>query len=52
MTDRPVAALYLRSAAANADAIAEQRRLCTEYAAARGWSVGEIFVDDGVSGLR
>ncbi len=52
MTDRPVAALYLRSAAENAAAIAEQRRRCTVHAAAQGWSVGEMFVDDGVSGLN
>lgn len=46
-----IAALYLRSATRNDDAIAEQHRVCTEHAKTRGWSVGEIFVDNGTSGV-
>ncbi|WP_375263529.1 recombinase family protein [Palleronia sp.] len=45
-----IAALYLRSATQNDDAIAAQQRICAEYAAAQGWRVGEVFVDDGFSG--
>ena len=52
MTDSPVAALYLRSAAENPAAIVDQRRRCTLHASAQGWTVGDVFVDDGVSGLR
>lgn len=52
MTNRSIAALYLRTAAENQAAILDQRRLCTDYATAQGWVVDEVFVDDGVSGLR
>lgn len=43
MTDRPVAALYLRSAAENPAAINDQRRRCTLHASAEGWCVGDVL---------
>ncbi|CUH39179.1 hypothetical protein JSE7799_01900 [Jannaschia seosinensis] len=46
-----IAALYLRSATSNDYAITEQHKDCAEYAVARGWSLGEVFVDDGESGM-
>lgn len=46
-----IAALYLRSAVSNDDAIAEQYKVCAEYAVARGWRLGEVFADNGVSGV-
>lgn len=52
MTDQPLASLYLRSAVANAAAIAERRQTCEAHAAARGWQIGEIFTDDGASAHR
>ncbi|MBJ3764376.1 recombinase family protein [Maribius pontilimi] len=52
MTDQTIAALYLRSATSNDAAIAEQRRYCTEHAAAQGWRIGEVFVDNGASVVR
>ena len=47
-----IAALYLRSAVSDDDAIAEQYKVCAEYAVARGWSLGEVFADNGVSDVR
>ncbi|CUH38610.1 hypothetical protein JSE7799_01437 [Jannaschia seosinensis] len=47
-----IAALYLRSATQNDDAIAEQHRSCAAHAAGRGWTVGEVFTDNGYNGLR
>lgn len=47
-----IAALYLRSAVSDDDAIAEQRRLCTDYAEVRGWRILDAIVDNGVSGMR
>ncbi len=47
-----IAALYLRSATADDESIAERNRLCTEHATAQGWRVGEIFTDNVVSGVR
>lgn len=52
MTEQPVATLYLRSATHDDDSIAEQSRICAEHAAAQGWRVGEIFIDNGASGVR
>jgi DNA invertase Pin-like site-specific DNA recombinase len=52
MLDTLIAAIYLRSAATNDDAIAEQRGRCTTRVCAAGWKVGEIFIDNGVSGMR
>ena len=52
MADEIKAALYLRSAAHNDDAIEEQRRLCGEYAAARGWRIVATFLDNGASDVR
>jgi len=46
-----IAALYLRSATQNDDAIAAQHRVCTAHAVARGWSVGETCIDNGVGGI-
>ncbi|CUH36598.1 hypothetical protein JSE7799_01220 [Jannaschia seosinensis] len=46
-----IAALYLRSAVSDDDAIAEQRRLCTDYAEARGWRILDVIVDNGVGGI-
>jgi DNA invertase Pin-like site-specific DNA recombinase len=46
-----IAALYLRSAVSNDDAIAEQRSVCTAHAVAQGWQIGDIFIDNGVSGV-
>ncbi|SFH48732.1 Resolvase, N terminal domain [Palleronia marisminoris] len=47
-----IAALYLRSAVSDDDAIAEQHRVCAAHAVAQGWRIGEIFIDNGVSGVR
>ena len=49
MTDRPIATLYLRSAAECATSIVEQRQACEAHAAAHGWRIGETFIDDGAS---
>lgn len=52
MNDTLTAALYLRAAATNDDAIADQRARCTNHAISAGYSLGEVFVDNGASGLR
>ena len=50
MTNQTHALLYLRTARANDDAIAEQRHRCTALADARGWGIVDVIVDNGVSG--
>ncbi|RVV96527.1 recombinase family protein [Mesobaculum littorinae] len=52
MTTETTALLYLRAACTNDATIAEQRRLCTGYAEARGWRVLDVVVDNGISGAR
>ncbi|SES41002.1 Resolvase, N terminal domain [Tranquillimonas rosea] len=52
MTTQTTALLYLRAARASDAAIAEQRRLSTGYAEARGWRVLDVVVDNGVGGMR
>ncbi|WP_375173882.1 recombinase family protein [Pseudooceanicola sp.] len=51
MTTQLNALLYLRAASASDAAIAEQRRLCTDYAEARGWRILDAIVDNGVGGM-
>lgn len=51
ITKQTDALLYLRTASANDDAIAEQRHRCTALAEARGWGVVDVIVDNGVSGI-
>ncbi|ETX11976.1 hypothetical protein OCH239_18825 [Roseivivax halodurans JCM 10272] len=50
MTTDTTALLYLRAARSSDAAIAEQRRLCTDHAKARGWRVLDIVVDNGAGG--
>ncbi|QFU07167.1 hypothetical protein PARPLA_00889 [Rhodobacteraceae bacterium THAF1] len=50
MTDQTNALLYLRTARANDDDIAEQRHRCATLAEARGWRVVDVIFDNGVSG--
>lgn len=51
MTTDTTALLYLRAARSSDAAIAEQRRLCTDYAEARGWRILDVVVDNGVGGI-
>ncbi|MFC0200747.1 recombinase family protein [Paracoccus rhizosphaerae] len=51
MSNETIALIYLRSAVHDEAAVAEQRRICTGHAAAQGWTIGEIFVDNGASGM-
>ena len=51
MTDTVTAALYLRSAAINDNAIADQRARCTAQMITAGYSLGDVFVDNGVGSL-
>jgi len=52
MADKITAALYLRSATDNEDAIEHQRRLCTKHAAEEGLRIAATFVDKAVSGVK
>jgi DNA invertase Pin-like site-specific DNA recombinase len=52
MTDSTTALIYLRAARADDEAIAMQRRACLDHhAAAQGWLVIDVFVDNGVGCL-
>lgn len=51
MTTNTTALLYLRAAHSSDAAIAEQHKLCTDFAEARGWRVLQVIVDNGVSGV-
>ncbi|QQA42585.1 recombinase family protein [Pelagovum pacificum] len=51
MTTGTTALLYRRSARSSDVAIGEQRGLCTDYAAARGWRILDVVVDTGVGGV-
>lgn len=47
-----IAAIYLRSATTNDNSIAEQLQICTEHAHVQGWDIGDVFIDNGISGVR
>ena len=50
MTEPTIAAIYLRSAVSDDNAMAWQRSRCEAFSAARGWRISEIFSDNGTSG--
>lgn len=45
-------AIYLRSAVFNTSEIKEHRKRCEDYATARDWKVGSVFVDNGRGGIQ
>lgn len=46
------AAIYIRTAARNEAAAAEQRKVCREYIEGKGYAFAGEFIDTGVSGLN
>ncbi|MET7477652.1 recombinase family protein [Streptomyces sp. NPDC005648] len=48
------AAIYARVAtvAGQADGLREQEDACREYAQAQGWTVADVYQDQGVSGMH
>ena len=46
------AAIYIRTAAENAKATAEQRKECMEYIERKGYTFAGEYVDMGTSGIR
>ena len=50
VTEPIIAAIYLRSAVSDDNAIAWQRSRCEAFSAARGWRISEVFIDNGTSG--
>lgn len=52
MNEPVYAIVYARSATDNPVRIAEQGRLCRDFAGARGWTVVGEYADNGVGGFR
>jgi DNA invertase Pin-like site-specific DNA recombinase len=51
-TDPTKAYIYCRSAASNESSIESQRARCLGTAKENHWTIGGIYVDNGVSGLK
>lgn len=49
---QPKAAIYIRTAAHNEAAAAEQRKKCMEYIEEKGYQFTREYVDMGASGIR
>jgi site-specific DNA recombinase len=54
-TQDKTTAIYVRTAVHSRtgdQSLAMQEQACRAYAAARGWHVGEVFADEGTSGMQ
>jgi len=54
-TQDKTTAIYVRTAVHSRtgdQSLAAQEQACRAYAAAQGWRVGEVFADEGASGMR